>query len=321
MKQFFKYLLKFSLLIVLLLMGGMYYFFKSNKAPILQGEIEFCINYKEDQLVDVYLPTKEAFQKRPVVVYYHGGAWVIGRKEAVNYARFNGAFNTLREAGYAIVSPSYTLGKLGNSPFPNCIQDAFDVLDWIKANAEQYNFDINNVGVFGESAGAHLALMVAFGDADIFEKEKVLPLQYVVDVYGPTDLHALYDDQQFLIDTIQALAASLPSSLQKRFDLNAYLFGFDPKEDSLQAHIFTEKYSPINYVTNQQIPVLLIHGNVDKIVPLSQTQLLMNRLDSLKIPFDYLELDGVDHGLRGASKPQKDSIQTKVTGFITKHLQ
>jgi len=319
MKKILKFLLRFSLVIVILLVGGIYYFFKTNDAPILKGEVDFCIEFKQGLLVDIYLPTKKIYEKTPVVVYYHGGAWVIGRKETVNNARFNRAFNSLRDDGYAIISPEYTLGEYGKSPFPNNISDAFDVMIWIEENAEKYNFDLQNIGVMGESAGGHLALMTAFAEAEQFNSRTKNSLQYVVAVYPPTDLHYLYHDQQFILDSINLMTIGLPESIQKRLDLNQYLFGFDPELDSLKAHFFTENYSPINYISKKKIPTLIIHGDKDQLVPISQSKFLIEKLNQAAIPNEYHFLEGVDHALRGATNPQKEQVQNWIANFVNKN--
>src|SRR5689334_237454 len=85
------------------------YFVVSNGAPIITGKVIRNIEYKPGLKLDVYTPTKQVYDKTPVVIYIHGGAWISGLKEGLNFNRFNQAANHLREAGYAIVSINYTL--------------------------------------------------------------------------------------------------------------------------------------------------------------------------------------------------------------------
>lgn len=294
----------------------LFYFFKKTDAPILHGKVDLCVNYKDEFQLDIYEPTKEVYSKRPVLIYYHGGAWVGGSKITVNNARFHGAFNALREKGYAIISPSYTLAKFKVSPFPACIADAFDVVSWVEQNASTYNFDTNNVGVLGESAGGHLALMVAYANIEKFTKPHRVPLNYVVAVYPPTDLHQLSIDQQEMQKRVKASTARLPVSIQEYFDINQYLFGFDSEKDITKANELTQLYSPIHYIKKEIPKTLIIHGNKDRVVPLSQSIILKEKMESMDIPVQFHVLEGVDHAFRNATPQQKEQTQKWITDFV-----
>jgi acetyl esterase/lipase len=159
-----KWKIGFKLLIWMILIPviALIYFLLANQAPILEGKIIYGEEYRLGQELDIYLPTEKKHDRIPVVVFIHGGAWVGGFKESVNSNRFNEVFNRLRAEGYAIISPNYTLAREGVSPFPDCIRDVFEVMHWVENNAETYQFDLRNVGIFGESAGAHISMMVAY---------------------------------------------------------------------------------------------------------------------------------------------------------------
>ena len=86
-------------LLFVLSAGAFAYFLISNRAPALYGKVHYNIQYNDKQTLDVYLPTKEVYDLRPVLLYIHGGAWVSGYKEVMNADRFNGAINDLRENG------------------------------------------------------------------------------------------------------------------------------------------------------------------------------------------------------------------------------
>lgn len=304
------------LFIILVIVVGLFYFFKKTDAPILHGKVDFCVNYKDGFKLDIYEPTKEVYSKRPVLIYYHGGAWVGGNKITVNNARFHGAFNTLREQGYAIISPSYTLAKFRVSPFPACIADAIDVISWIEKNASNYNFDSNNIGVLGESAGGHLALMTAYANIEKFTTPHSVSLNYVVAIYPPTDLRQLYIDQQEMRERLRVSTSGLTTSMQEYFDIDQYLFGFDTEKDTIKANEITQLYSPIHYVKKEIPPTLIIHGNKDRIVPISQSILLKERMESMDIPIQFHILEGVDHAFMNATPHQKEQTQKWITDFV-----
>lgn len=302
--------------VLLALPISLFWFFQKTDAPILHGKVDFCIKYKGDHQLDIYEPTKEVHTKRPVLIYYHGGAWVGGNKITVNNNRFNETFNTLREKGYAIVSPNYTLAEFKVSPFPACIADAIDVVSWIEQNAVTYNFDTNNVGVLGESAGGHLALMTAYSELEKFTKPHNIPLNYVVAVYPPTDLRKLYMDQEEMRGMVKQSTVGLPTAVQEYFNLDQYLFGFDTQKDPIKANELTQLYSPIHFIKEAIPKTLLIHGNKDRVVPISQSLVLKEKLDSMNIPVQFHTLDGVDHAFLNATPEQKEQAQKWITDFV-----
>jgi acetyl esterase/lipase len=304
---------------VFLAVVGTIWFFVAHDAPILQGTVVRQIEYKPGLTLDVYLPTDSVFEKKPVVVFFHGGAWVMGIKEALNVNRFNEAINRLRQHGYAFISPDYTLAQQGKSPFPACIVDAADALRWVKENAGRYNFDVQQVGVFGESAGAHIALMAAYGTVDSIFLDTGLRLNYVVDVYGPSDLLKLYEMPT--VDSLNALLSRMPETLRRNLDITQNLFGFDPTVDRNKTLIFTHRYSPIHYAKVSAPPTLIIHGDKDRVVPVSQSQDLARRLDSLQVEYQLHLLKDVDHGFINATDDQKHHVQQWIVDFIEEHYR
>ncbi|MEM7656544.1 MAG: alpha/beta hydrolase [Bacteroidota bacterium] len=317
-------LLLIGLVIGTLAVGVALYLFaslKKNDAPVLHGEVTAHVPFKGDLKLDLYLPTQQVHEQIPVLVYIHGGAWIAGSKISVNNARFNGAFNALREAGYAIVAPDYTLAKLGKTPFPACIEDAFAALAWVEQEAETYGFDLGNVGLLGESAGGHIAMMCTFAKAEDYGQSLSYEPTYLVDVYGPADLKQLYYDQVPLVDSIKQRVERLPEAWQDNFNLPLYLFGFDPATDAERADSFASLYSPVQFASAKAPPILMIHGDEDRVVPHSQSQLLQAKLEEVGRSYQFQTLEGVDHAFRGATEEQKAQVQQWITDFVLANYQ
>lgn len=307
------------LLVAMFIASRIYLYFKRNDAPILKGNLKWNVKYKKGKSLDVYQPTQKVYEKSPVLIYFHGGAWVIGSKKAVNNARFNVAFNELRELGYTIVSPSYTLAKSGKSPFPECLVDANDAIAWVEKNAEQYNFDINNIGVMGESAGAHIGMMATYDVLGEVAKTHSLPINYLINIYGPTDLFPLYEELSPLLNGIRERMKKMPAIIQRRFNVAENLFGFNPNEDSERTEMFAKQFSPYHKITKNAPNTLIIHGDRDQLVPVSQSMKLKNKLDTLGVPNILQVFSGVGHALRGATRAQRQTIQEQIRNFATKH--
>lgn len=103
----------------------------------------------KDHFLDVSVP-RNASAKLPVIVSVHGGGYVYGSKEVYQYYAAN-----LAENGFAVVNFNYRLAP--EKKFPAQLEDINSVLCWIAAHGEEYGFDLNNVFVVGDSAGAQLA--------------------------------------------------------------------------------------------------------------------------------------------------------------------
>ncbi len=68
---------------MIITIGGLFCFFVAIDAPIIHGKVIFNQEYKENLTLDIYLPTQLKYEKTPVVVFIHGGAWIGGRKGVV----------------------------------------------------------------------------------------------------------------------------------------------------------------------------------------------------------------------------------------------
>lgn len=284
-------------------------------APVVEGQSSFNIKYNQQQALDIYFPTQKKFEADPIVIFIHGGAWITGRKESINFNRFNGAVENLRAQGFAVISPSYTLAADGISPFPQNIKDIIDAVLWLKKNASTYALDSNRIGLLGESAGAHLGLMLAFhAYADAHPEWPRPEIDYLVDVYGPNEMRTLYFSET--LDSLNSFIEDLPAILREPLDISRNLMGFDPQKDSVKASQFMYEYSPINFLKPALPPVLVIHGDQDQLVSVEQSRRLVAKMDSLNLNCEYHELEGVNHAFLGATDSQKDSIQNWVSQFI-----
>lgn len=294
------------------------FFFAGNEAPITRGDVELNIEYKEGLFLDVYRPTKMVFEESPVVIFIHGGAWIVGRKEFINMNRIHGAINKLRSAGYTIVCPEYTLASEDKSPFPDCINDAYDMLGWVRKNGVEMGLDTSRVGVIGESAGGHIALMLAYANDSLFSNSFAThKLDYVVNIYGPSELEGLYNSAS--VGILNELIDELPEPVKTELDITRQLFGFNPREDSARAQKVIELNSPTEYLRKGLPPTLSLHGEEDHLVPVQQSINLHAKLDEIGVENELRVFSDVDHAFIGASREQKSSIQKLISEFVLEH--
>ncbi len=139
-------------------------------------------------LGDLYLPKGRA--KAPVLVAVHGGGWQIGNRQ---FYRYWGLF--LARAGYAVFAIDYRLGKPGS--YPAAVYDAKAAVQFIRAKAAEFDLDPDRIGLIGDSAGAHLAALVALaGDQYALayrdDANAAVPanVKCMVGFYGVYDMYA-----------------------------------------------------------------------------------------------------------------------------------
>jgi len=259
-------------------------------------DIEYVPGGHERQKLDLYLPREApAGTQRPLIVWVHGGAWLGGSKDGCPARRFVGR-------GYAVASVNYRLSQ--HAVFPAQIQDCKAAIRWLRAHAGAYGYDPNHIGVWGSSAGGHLvALLGTTGDvkeSDVGPNAGVSSrVQAVCDFFGPTD----FAKMSSFPSTMQHDAADSPESK---------LVGGPIQEN----HDKVQRANPITYVTRDDPPFLIVHGDKDPLVPHNQSEILRAALQKAGVDTRFYTVQGGGHG--GFKDPQVDIL---VAGFFDKHLR
>jgi acetyl esterase/lipase len=148
---------------------------------------------------------------------------------------------------------------------------------WLRANAETYRLDPNRFAAWGLSAGGHLVAMLGTaGDVAEFEVGENLEVssrvQAVVDYFGPTDF--LQMDVHRLPD---GLVHDAPDSPESK------LVGGPIQEHKSRV----ARANPITYVSKDDSPFLIIHGDKDSLVPYHQSVLLNDALEEADVPVTF----------------------------------
>jgi acetyl esterase/lipase len=261
------------------------------------------VTYKKadtaEQKLDIYLP-ENSMISHPVVIYAHGGGWNKGDKAFRDGYYLNDFVLKLVQDGYAVVSINYTLLD-ENTHFPKPVEDYKEAVRWIRANASKYNFDRDNIGIWGASAGAQIGLIAANSAENEFSENTALPgysskVNYFVDFFGPTDLNQLFRTQEagFKIFVFKLI---LPKIYKMRNDMIFGITSADIKKQEEKAIDQLKVFSPVTYTNQNSVPTLIIHGTKDKVVPYSQSELLKEALDKNGVVNELVPIDKGNHGL------------------------
>jgi acetyl esterase/lipase len=246
------------------------------------------IAYAGDELnshkLDLHIPNGVA-GPLPVVIWIHGGGWQSGDKNLNN----NSFQLRYARNGYVVASLNYRLS--GEAIYPAQIHDCKAAIRWLRANAAQYNLDTTRFGVWGSSAGGHLAaLLGTTGDVADLEGTVGGNTQYssrvqaVVDWYGPTD---------FLQMDSQALAQGCAASNHNSATSAESLLVGCPIQTCPDA---AQRANPLTFLTPDDPPFFIQHGTADCVVPMGQSQILQTVLQDQGHDSAFATLAGAGHG-------------------------
>jgi acetyl esterase/lipase len=239
--------------------------------------------------LDLYLPEKSS-GKIPVVVWIHGGGWNKGSKD-------NCPAKWLAAEGFAVASIEYRLSR--QALWPAQMDDCRAAVRWLRANAAAHGLDADRIGVWGGSAGGHLAALMGTLDGPAGER-----VQAVCDWYGPSDL--------------LTMPPNVPGPGRTRADLakanGAQLLGgivMDMPDRAKSA-------SALHHVSQGDPPFLIMHGDADPQVPLDQSQRLHAALRKAGVPSRLETLKGAGHGGKDFDSPQSRRV---IREFFERHLE
>lgn len=248
----------------------------------------------------IIMPEAKSQKPLPVIVWIHGGAWMSGNKE--------GGIKGLipfAQHGYVCATIDYRLSK--EARFPAQIEDSKAAIRFLRANAKTYHLDPERIGVWGSSAGAHVAaLLGTSGDVKELEGNGGNPsysskVNAVCDWFAPTDLLAIGDDEA---DQLKDNSATSPESI---------LIGGPVQENKEKARAA----NPITYISKDDPSFLIMHGDKDSTVPIKQSELLYNALQKQGVQATFIPVANAGHGKGFAVR----EIRQTVMDFFDKHLK
>ncbi len=251
---------------------------------------------------DVYQPARgidATEEKRPVVVLIHGGAWTSGSRRTMS-----GFAMRLARGGIVAVTIDYRLAPRWK--FPAQVDDVRQAMNWVNEQADQLGVDPLRMGLFGYSAGGHLACMIGT------LVDETLATQATASCWAA-------DDPRFtqLIKPLAICAGSPPCDLTQIPASSgglAYFLGGTPAE-------LPEAYlaaSPLTHASAGDSPTLFIHGNKDAIVPIRNSRSLFTAQRAAGVDSEYVTIDNQGHLLTFINPQTSDAMirffQSRLTG-------
>jgi len=274
------------------------------KGFVAEYDVKYVPDGDEAQALDIYFPESPAEKPLPLLIWIHGGGWTGGSKAGMPY------LNQLPR-GYVAASIEYRFSQ--KAVFPAQIQDCQAAIRFLRASAKKYSIDPERIGVGGASAGGHLAALVGTsGGKKAFpmiggNEDQSDRVQAVCDIFGPTNFWTVIQQ------------AEDDKNVKNIFKWNqgdpySKLIGGKLGEDKERC----DAVSPVQYVSQESPPFLILHGDHDTLVPYAQSVELKDLLSKAGVEVTLQKLPGAGHGGPAFGLP---AVAKLTTSFFDKHLK
>jgi acetyl esterase/lipase len=225
-----------------------------------------------------------AGEPRPVLLYLHGGAWMIGDKREQGLPMMH----HLAERGAVCFTANYRLSP--RATWPAHLDDCRQALEWVREHAAEYGGDPGRIVVAGGSAGGHLAALLALSPGG-------------PPVAGCVGLYGVYDFTDAETGHTPQLLRLLERHVMKQLRAE-------------QAAIFAEA-SPRSHVHAEAPPFLVVHGRNDTLVPVSTARAFVTALREVsKVPVAYVELPLTQHAFDVFWSPRTAACAAATEAFV-----
>jgi len=244
-------------------------------------DVEYAQVGGEPLLLDLYC-TETTEGAPPLIVWFHGGDTGVGGSAVVNKA-------VLRLAGDGYFLVSVDCWRKDGVVYPGGVYNGKAALRWIYAHADEYGYDPEKVIVAGASFGGYLATMLGMsqgvkeleGTVGGHQEASADGICGIINFYGSSDLSGL------------AAESSCP---EKRCDKD-----------------LAERASPLAYLTPDDPPMLIIHGDADKTVPLEQGAILSQQYQDAGLVSELMVIKNANHG---GSPFESDEVYNGIFDFL-----
>jgi len=258
--------------------------------------------------MDVFQPEKP---NGAAVIFAVSGGW-FSAHEAINL----GFLKELLSRGYTVFAVVH--GSQPKFTITEVLEDMNRATRYIRKHAADYKIDPNRIGICGASAGGHLSLMQGMAGAegkpdaaDAVERESSR-VQAVACFFPPTDFLNYGQPGE------NAMGRGVLKNFRAPFDFMEFdktTNHFVPITDEQRLLEIGRKISPVTHVTSDDPPTLIIHGDADKLVPIQQAEIIVEKLKEAGVPAELSVKSGAAHGW-----PNITAEMTKVADWFDKHL-
>ena len=279
--------------------------------------------YKSKIKADVYRPAGDTV--RPVLVWIHGGALIMGHREGIGAPLKKWAL----EAGYVLVSIDYRLAP--ETQLPEIIKDVEDAFAWVRHEGPRlFRANPAKIAVAGGSAGGYLTLTAGFRVKP--RPTALLSLwgygDLIGDWYSTPSPHARHHAITMTREEAyrQVSGPAISDARDRKGDGSAFYQhcrqqgtwptavsgGWDPKRAPEKFY----PYMPVKNVTKDYPPTVMIHGTADTDVPHEQSLMMAREFKKHGVRHEMISVPGAEHGLAGGDPKLVEAAYQKAFAFV-----
>ncbi len=252
--------------------------------------------------------SKMAKSNNPWVMYVHGGGWAGGDKLNIARPATKGTLRHLLDEGYICAAIDYRLAKAPTTSFESLI-DVKDATRFLINHAKEYKLSKKKYGIWGGSAGGHLSLVAALAPDDSLPAELDLPKTEV--------------SYKFVLSLFPFTSCTnpdiFPNSIFADRTLFVRLLGCELSEASPE---LVTLMSPSDLINKRSCPVLLVHGSVDKTLPLINSEYLYEVGQERGADISLLVIHDAGHSFSGNNiSPSMEEMSQHCFDFIKSHTK
>ncbi|MCP5539884.1 MAG: alpha/beta hydrolase [Akkermansiaceae bacterium] len=251
------------------------------------------------QRLDVYLAKSDDPAPKPTMIYLHGGGWRAGSKAPIPAFLARG----VAEGWLSVVAIEYRFTDI--APHPAQVNDCVRGIQFARSKAKEWNLDPRRFGVTGGSAGGHLSLWIGLhddaakpDDADPVRRESSR-VSCVVDFAGPSDWGLL-------------------GTIDHKHPAYRQLLGYEPGTPAAEMDAAKKSdVSPVTFVSKDDPPVIVFHGDADDIVPIEHAKNVASLLEKSGVPVELFIVPGGKHNVAGGAG---EGVQERAYAYVREHL-
>ncbi len=269
---------------------------------------------------------------RPVIMWIHGGTLIMGSRNVSGSGPMKEQFSRYLKAGYTVISIDYRLAP--ETKLDGIIEDLKDAFQWVRAKGPELRIDPGRLAVVGHSAGGYLTLMSGFcveprpkalvafyGYGDIigdwykrpdkhYSKQKAVPKEGAYGAVG----RSIISESTFNVDRGKFYLYCRQNGLWPK-----EVVGHDPDKEPEKF----ARFCPVQNVSKDYPPTLLLHGDKDTDVPYEQSVMMASELQRHGIAHKLITIPGGGHGFDGRIRenPEVSAAFDTVLAFLKQHVR
>lgn len=233
------------------------------------------------------------------VLFMVSGGWFSVWQEP---AQRQPSLQSLLDAGFTVFAVMH--GSAPRFKVPEAVSDVRAAVRHIRANAHRYGIDDAKIGVFGGSAGGHLSLMLGLNSEAEFDQPRPEDQRILAPIYSV--------DAEVDGSVAAVVAYFPPADLRNLAGPSERFPALDFAPEAAAA------VSPILFISDDDPPTLLLHGDEDTLVPISNSEVLSAAFDEAGVENEFVVFKGAGHGFRGEQRAEANAL---MVSWFEAHLQ